>query len=61
VQTGREIAREWKAATGKTYVTVPLPALGFLSGLAKGYNCCPENKLGRITFREWLARRYPKS
>lgn len=61
VQDAKEIAREWKAATGKRYVTIPVPAVGFLSAMAKAYNCCPENVGGRITWREWLAKRYPAS
>jgi uncharacterized protein YbjT (DUF2867 family) len=58
VQNAKEIAREWKAATGKSYITIPVPALGFLSAMAKGYNCCPENAGGKITWREWLGKRY---
>lgn len=61
VQNAKEIAREWKAATGKSYLTVPVPAVGFLSAMAKAYNCCPDNVGGKITFREWLGKRYPKS
>jgi uncharacterized protein YbjT (DUF2867 family) len=58
VQTAREIARDWMKARGKRYTTLPVPALGFMSGMAKGYNCCPENKFGKITWREWLKQRY---
>jgi uncharacterized protein YbjT (DUF2867 family) len=58
VQTAREIARHWMKARGKRYTTVPVPAIGFMSSMAKGYNCCPGNKFGKITWREWLAKRY---
>lgn len=61
VQNAKEIAGEWKAATGKSYITIPVPAVGFLSAMAKGYNCCPDNVSGKITWREWLGKRYPKS
>jgi len=58
VQTLREIARDWLNARGKHPVTIPVPALGFMSAMAKGYNTCPENPLGKITWREWLKMRY---
>jgi uncharacterized protein YbjT (DUF2867 family) len=61
VQTARQIARDWKQASGQSYVTIPIPAAGPLSAMAKAYNCCPNNVGGKITFREWLSRRYPKS
>ena len=61
VQTAKEIAGQWRAATGRSYITVPVPSVGFLSGMAKAYNCCPDQIGGKITFREWLAKRYPAS
>jgi uncharacterized protein YbjT (DUF2867 family) len=61
VQNAKEIAAQWKKATGQSYVTIPVPAVGFLSALAKAYNCSPEHAIGKITFAEWLANRYPTS
>jgi uncharacterized protein YbjT (DUF2867 family) len=58
VQTLREIASDWMKARGKRYITLPIPAVGFMSSMAKGHNCCPENKLGKLTWREWLKQRY---
>ncbi|HEY8765846.1 MAG TPA: epimerase, partial [Dehalococcoidia bacterium] len=61
VQTLRVIARDWLNARGEHPVMVPLPAVGFMRGMAKGYNCCPESKFGKITWREWLKQRYGSS
>ena len=61
VLTAKEIARDWMAARGKSLITIPVPAMGPLSGFAKAYNCCPENKLGRITWKEWLKNSYAGS
>ncbi len=58
VQTAKEIAREWMKARGKRYTTIPLPALSFLGAMARGYNCCPENRFGKKTWQEWLKQRY---
>jgi uncharacterized protein YbjT (DUF2867 family) len=58
VLTAKEIARDWMAARGKKLITIPVPAMGPLSGFAKGYNCVPENRFGRITWKEWLATKY---
>lgn len=59
VQRVSEIAKDWLKATGKRLIKIPVPAAGPLQGFAKGYNCCPENKMGNITWRDWLAKRYP--
>jgi len=59
VQRVSEIAKDWLKASKKRLIKIPVPAGGPLSGFAKGYNCCPENKIGTITWREWLAKRYP--
>jgi uncharacterized protein YbjT (DUF2867 family) len=58
VQTLKEIAGDWMKARGKRYTTLPVPAVGFMSAMAKGCNTCPENPLGKITWREWLKQRY---
>jgi uncharacterized protein YbjT (DUF2867 family) len=59
VQRASEIARDWLKASKRRLLKIPVPAAGPLSGFAKGYNCCPENKIGQITWRDWLAKRYP--
>jgi uncharacterized protein YbjT (DUF2867 family) len=59
VQRASEIARDWLKASKRRLLKIPVPAAGPLQGFAKGYNCCPENKTGKITWRDWLAKRYP--
>jgi uncharacterized protein YbjT (DUF2867 family) len=58
VQTLAEIARDWKKASGRRLITVPIPALGWMKAFAAGENCCPDNVAGKITWREWLAKRF---
>jgi uncharacterized protein YbjT (DUF2867 family) len=58
VQRASEIARDWLRASKRRLIKIPVPAAGPLKGFAEGYNCCPENKVGSITWRDWLAKRY---
>lgn len=58
VQSAKEIARAWLKASGRKLVRIPVPAAGPLSAFAKGYNCCPENAFGKITWEEWLQKTY---
>jgi uncharacterized protein YbjT (DUF2867 family) len=58
VQTLRQIADNWLRARGRHPLVVPVPALGPLSGMKQGHACCPENKFGKITWPEWLTKRY---
>lgn len=54
-----DMARLWLAAQGRRQVIVPVPALeGRLRALRAGYNTCPEQRSGRITWAEWLERTY---
>jgi len=59
VQKVGEIASDWLKATRKRLLKVPIPAVGPLKTMSTGANCCPENKVGSITWRDWLAKRYP--
>jgi uncharacterized protein YbjT (DUF2867 family) len=58
VQTAKEIASAWLRASGKRLIRVPVPAVGGLRDMARGYLTCPENAVGRVTWEEWLARKY---
>jgi len=60
VLTAGEIHDAWKKASGEKAITLPVPALGPMSQLAKGLNTCPENKFGKITWAEWLKKTYGK-
>jgi len=54
-----ELARVWLRARGKRRLLLPLPLFGKVAaGYRAGYNCAPESKYGRITWEEWLSRRY---
>jgi len=52
------IAEMWLRARGEKAIGIPLPAWGPLSGLAKAYNCCPDSIGGKITWGEYLEKRY---
>jgi uncharacterized protein YbjT (DUF2867 family) len=59
VLTFGEIAKGWLQARGKSRPIVNLPLLGGTArGFRKGYNCTPEHADGKVTWAEWLARKY---
>jgi uncharacterized protein YbjT (DUF2867 family) len=54
-----DMARSWAKARGQRKIILPLPAFGKVaSGFRKGYNCCPENKYGKITWQQFLDKTY---
>ncbi len=61
VLTAAEIAKPWLKVSGVRAVRIPVPALGPASQMAKGLNCCPENKFGKITWAQWLEKTYGRS
>lgn len=61
VLTGAEIAKPWLKVSGIRAIRVPVPALGPASEMAKGLNCCPEDKFGTITWAQWLEKTYGRS
>ena len=59
VRSAGELARAWLKARGKRRLLLPLPLFGKVAaGYRAGYNCAPENKYGRITWAEWVSRKY---
>ncbi len=58
VLTAAEIAKPWLKVSSVRAIRVPVPALGPARQLAKGLNCCPENKFGVITWAQWLEKTY---
>jgi len=59
VRSAGELARVWLKARGKRRLLLPLPLFGKVAaGFRAGYNCAPDSKYGRITWAEWLSRRY---
>lgn len=61
VLTAAEIAKPWLKVSGVRAIRVPVPALGPVSGFAKGFNTCPENRSGKITWAQWIEKTYGRS
>jgi uncharacterized protein YbjT (DUF2867 family) len=61
VLTAGEIADSWVKATKMRVLKVPVPAMGPAASMAKGLNCCPDNKFGKITWYQWLDKTYGAS
>jgi uncharacterized protein YbjT (DUF2867 family) len=57
-----DMARVWLEARGlrRFILHVPLP-VSYAKGYRNGYNTCPEHKYGRITWAEWVQRKYRPS
>lgn len=53
----RDIAKIWRAETGRRAVVMRVPRLGFLADFDAGAHLCPDQRAGRITFAEWLRHR----
>ena len=55
----RELAHRWLRASGRRRLVVPLPLPGrAATALRRGINTTPEQCYGRVTWDEWLTRRY---
>jgi uncharacterized protein YbjT (DUF2867 family) len=56
-----DMANDWRRATGIAKHVLPLPLAGKVaSSFRAGRNTAPSGVLGTLTWREWLARRYPR-
>jgi len=61
VLTLGEMASDWFAAQGKRYKLIRLPLPGPIAGgFRNGYNTCPDHRDGKITWAEWVKRKYSK-
>ncbi|MDO8615597.1 MAG: NAD(P)H-binding protein [Dehalococcoidia bacterium] len=59
VRTWGDLARSWLRARRKRALILPLPLPGkTAAGFRHGYNCTPEHADGKITWEQWLERRY---
>jgi uncharacterized protein YbjT (DUF2867 family) len=59
VLTFGEIAKSWLQARGKSRPIVNLPLLGGTArGFREGHNCTPDHPDGKVTWEQWLAKRY---
>lgn len=62
VLTAGEMADAWEKATGRKRIKLPLPAFGKIANaFRKGYNTCPDNRYGKITWQQYLDETYGKS
>jgi uncharacterized protein YbjT (DUF2867 family) len=54
-----ELVKAWKAAQGIHRLVIPMPQFGETArGYRNGFNTCPDQKYGKITWAEWLQRKY---
>ncbi|MEP7198256.1 MAG: NAD(P)H-binding protein, partial [Chloroflexota bacterium] len=54
-----DIARAWFAARGMRKPVLPLWLPGKIAhGFRNGYHTCPQNRQGKVTWSEWLQRKY---
>jgi uncharacterized protein YbjT (DUF2867 family) len=59
LQTLGEMASAWLEVRGQRRLRVPLPLFGkIVDGFRRGHNCVPQDPQGKVTWREWLERRY---
>jgi len=57
-----DLARAWLKARRRRALLVHLPLPGkTATAFRRGYNCTPENAYGRVTWEQWLRRRYDGS
>lgn len=62
VLTFGDMAKEWQRASGKRRPIINVPLFGGVArGYKAGYNCTPEHAEGKVTWAEWLGRRYRQS
>jgi hypothetical protein len=59
VLTGKEMLHQWKQARGSHKLVLPLPLPGELSAAFRnGLLTAPNARVGKITWAQWLDRRY---
>jgi uncharacterized protein YbjT (DUF2867 family) len=59
LRTMSDLARAGLKARGKRRLVLPLPAFGKVaSGFRAGLNCAPDARDGKITWEQWLERKY---
>ena len=54
-----DMAKAWLAAQGRHRPIVHLPLPGKLpAGFRQGFNTTPQNRVGKLTWSEWLQEHY---
>lgn len=57
----REAVNLWLAKRGQSKLVLPSLLPGKVAyGFRHGFNTCPENRLGKITWAQWLDRKYQR-
>ena len=60
--TLKDMLRAWKQARGSHKLVLPLPLPGKLSAaLRKGLTTAPNARVGKMTWAQWLDRRYSRA
>lgn len=59
VRSAGDLARAWLRARRRRALLLPLPLLGKTAAAYRaGHNCAPDNAYGKITWEQWLERKY---
>lgn len=59
VETWGQLARIWLEARGWKRKIIHLPAPGSIAeGFRRGYLTCPDEQYGKVTWREWVDKKY---
>jgi uncharacterized protein YbjT (DUF2867 family) len=62
VLTVKELARTWLQVRGMRRLILPVHLPGAAAaGFRRGAHTCPQNRQGRVKWREWVERTYAKS
>lgn len=62
VLMSKDIIAAWLAARGLRRLVIHLPLPGkAAAGFRQGLNTCSENRQGKVTWAEWLARKYGRN
>jgi hypothetical protein len=59
VHMAGELARSWLSLRGMRRALIPLWLPGkTVQGFRRGYNTCPQQAVGKITWAEWVREKY---
>ena len=59
IHTMGELARIWLNLRSMRRIVIPLRRLGKTAqGYRRGYNTCPQQMVGKITWAEWIKEKY---
>jgi hypothetical protein len=59
VRTLGDLAQPWAEARGLKHPMIHIPLPGHIAhAFRHGYNTCPQQRYGRITWEDWFSRTY---